>query len=119
MIVRERVRRFLLEFKKAVEESGIDLVPRHDGLETLRYLQLTFRNFQEELLGLAVEDYSSGPEKDRGKSGELWVFGKEVVGHEIYIKIKLVVWPEGCRAKCISFHIARGPLKYPLKPREK
>ena len=118
--MRSRVRQFLLLFKRAVEENGVYLIPRHDCNETLRHLRLTQRNLEEELLGLNVEDYSSGPEEDRGAPGELWVFGREISGQEVYVKIKLMTDDAGKnRAKCISFHIAARPLKYPLKSRRK
>jgi len=114
--LRNRVRQFLLEFKKAVEEHGVYLIPRHDCIETLRHLRLTQRNLEEELLGLGVEDYSAGPEKDRGVPGDLWIFGRVICGQEVYVKVKLMTDDAGTRrAKCISFHIAARPLKYPLK----
>jgi hypothetical protein len=118
--VRGKVRQFLLEFKRAVEENGVYLIPRQVCIETLRRLQLTQRNLEEELLGLSVEDYSAGPEKDRDVPGELWIFGKQVGGQEVYVKIKLMTDETGKnRAKCISFHTAERPLKYPLKSRRK
>lgn len=118
--MRDRVRQFLLEFKKAVEEHGVYVIPRHDCLETLRHLRLTQKNLEEELLGLSVEDYSTGPEKDRGVPGELWVFGKVVCSQEVYVKVKIMTDQGGARrAKCISFHIAARPLKHPLKTSSK
>jgi hypothetical protein len=42
-----------------------------------------------------------------------WVFGKDVKGREIYIKIMLGA--KNSQTICISFHIAEHPLKYPLK----
>lgn len=114
--MRSRVRQFLLEFKKAVEDHGVYLIPRHDCIEVLRHLRLTQRNLEEELLSLSVEDYSTGPEKDRGVPGELWVFGRVISGQEVYVKVKLMTDDAGTRrAKCISFHIAARPLKYPLQ----
>ena len=43
----------------------------------------------------------------------MWVFGKDVRGREIYIKIALGM--QGGQTICISFHIAEHPLKYPFK----
>ena len=43
----------------------------------------------------------------------MWVFGKDVKGSEVYIKITL--GPPNYRAVCISFHVAEHPMKYPLK----
>ena len=44
--------------------------------------------------------------------GEMWVFGKDVKGQEVYIKITL---GKGASALCISFHIAEHPMNYPFK----
>ena len=41
------------------------------------------------------------------------VFGKDVKGREIYIKIMLGC--AGSQTICISFHIAEHPLSYPFK----
>lgn len=63
---------------------------------------------------LNAEDYIEGPVIDTlNRLGELWVFGKDVRGREIYIKIALGM--QGGQTICISFHIAEHPLKYPFK----
>ena len=45
--------------------------------------------------------------------GEMWVFGKDVKGQEVYIKITLGL--PNSSTICISFHIAEHPMTYPLK----
>ena len=66
---------------------------------------------------LVVEDYVQGPVVDElNKLGEMWVFGKDVKGREVYIKIML--GGEWCQTICISFHIAEHALKYPFKIEE-
>lgn len=113
----DEVKQFLLDFKQAAtSSSGIDLVPRKVNMETRSYLGITMKNLEEILLGLSVVDYCKGPLLDRDKPGELWEFGKEVNGEEVYIKLKVV--KELNLAKCISFHIAKHPMRYPFKPNE-
>ena len=86
------VRDFLLDFKKAVtHDSGVYLVPREDTLATLQHLGLTKRNLEEILLSLCVADYCRGPEADRDRDGQLWIFGKRLHGHDIYIKLKVAM----------------------------
>lgn len=66
---------------------------------------------------IEVEDYSEGPIKDQLNGfGEMWVFGKDIDGHEMYIKITL--GHPGTNTICISFHIAEYPMQYPLKIKE-
>jgi hypothetical protein len=43
----------------------------------------------------------------------MWVFGKEVRGKEIYIKMSM--GNENNPAICISFHIAEFSINYPYK----
>lgn len=112
----EQVRRFLVEFKQvATRGSGVDLVPRKSTRPTLLKLGLTKRNVEEILLSLSVADYCKGPVADRDRPGELWFFGKEIDGHEIYIKLKVTNVGGTDIAKCISFHFAEFPLTYPFK----
>ena len=108
------VRDFLLEFKRvATGGSGIDIVPRAETRPTLARLGLTKANLEEILLGLSVADYCQGPKPDRDRPGNLWIFGREIEGHEVYIKLKVAQVGDKRIAKCISFHIAKFPLKYP------
>jgi hypothetical protein len=108
------VRDFLLEFKQvATAGSGIDIVPRAETRPTLARLGLTRVNLEEILLGLSVTDYCQGPEPDRDRPSNVWIFGCEIEGHEVYIKLKVAQAGEKRIAKCISFHVARYPLEYP------
>lgn len=112
----EAVRKFLLEFKQAVTSgSGVDIVPRRGTIDTLRILGLTKGNLEEILLGLSVTNYCAGPKADRDRSGEIWEFGEKLEGHDIYIKLKVANINGVNRAKCISFHVAEYPLRFPLK----
>jgi hypothetical protein len=43
----------------------------------------------------------------------MWVFGKDIKGREVYIKIML--GSNNCQTICISFHIAEHPLSYKFK----
>jgi len=66
---------------------------------------------------IVVEDYSEGPIRDAlNDYGEMWVFGKDVNGQEVYIKI--TVGKPNLNAICISFHAAEHPMQYPLKTME-
>jgi len=110
------IRDFLLTFKKAAcRGQGIYLVPRQETLETLLALGLTKRNLEEIVLSLSVDDYSSGPVEDRDRQGYLWIFGKQVKGRQMYIKLKVVVVSGKVMAKCLSFHVAKFPMSFPLK----
>lgn len=94
---------------------GLDIIPRPKNNQTIMELGLTKHNITRILLELTVADYIRGPEQDRDKPGELWVFGKQVAQKEIYIKLKIAQIGVKRIAKCISFHVAEYSLCYPNK----
>lgn len=115
MIEAEDVRRFLAQFNAKVKIYGILFRDdRGKNQETLQILDIT--PLQRELIvkNLELQDYVEGPVIDAlNKQGEMWVFGKDVKGREVYIKITLG-YTNG-QTICISFHIAEHPMEYPFK----
>ena len=51
---------------------------------------------------------------DEFKPGYYWVFGKQIDGVEVYIKLKIAGLAGAERAVCLSFHKAERPLSYPF-----
>ena len=115
MITIEDVKAFLNQFNIKAEVFGI--VFRDDRLKNSEaLLQLSISQLQREMIvkSLLPQDYVEGPVIDAlNQQGEMWVFGKDVKGREVYIKITLGY--ENCQTICISFHIAEYPLIYPFK----
>lgn len=65
-------------------------------------------------MSLEWKDYSDGPITDRlNNLAEMWVFGKDVDGTEVYIKITM--GKPNSNTICISFHEAEYPMSYPFK----
>lgn len=107
---------FLKNFKEIVTDGrGLDFVNRQENLKSLLDLGLTRKNAEHEILGLSVSDYCSGPEPDQDRGGSMWMFGKTIGAKEVYIKLKIAGVGDVKIAKCISFHVAKYPLCYPLK----
>jgi hypothetical protein len=46
------------------------------------------------------------------------MFGMQIQDREIYIKLKVTQVGKTKIAKCISFHIAQHPMKYPHRHKE-
>ena len=115
MTTREEVQNFLEQFHSKMKVIGI--IYRDDrgkNRKTLEELEIvpSFRKIVIE--SLSVDDYVEGPVVDTlNKLGELWVFGKDVKGREVYIKIMMS--EQVPQTICISFHLAEHPMKYPLK----
>lgn len=113
---RDEVAAFLKEFKRvAVDEAEFYLVDRVENNRDIIALGLTRKNCIDEIASLSVLDYCKGPEADRDRAGAVWVFGRSIDGHDVYIKLKLAETEWGKIAKCISFHFAQYPLCYPLR----
>lgn len=89
---------------------------RSKNVESLGILGITPNMRKAVLQALTVADFSEGPMKDRLNSGpDLWVFGKDVKEHDVYIKVTLGMLEKG-PVLCISFHPAEQPMKFPFKP---
>jgi len=114
---KDTVRAFLRRFKEVAANHGIHIVDREETDRTLISLGFTRANCKEEIMALSVLDYSSGPDPDfsRPGSARMWVFGKDIDGQEIYIKIKVAEGEFRDSAVCISFHFSEEPLYYPFK----
>ena len=115
MISISEVETFLNQFQTKMKIFGIiyrdDRGKNQKALEELEIIP-SYRKVIIE--SLKSEDYVEGPIIDQlNKLGEMWVFGKDIKGKEVYIKIML--GGVNCQTICISFHIAEHPLSYPLK----
>lgn len=119
MASKEEVEQFLKQFHQKLEIY--DIVYRDDrgkNLATLALLDMPPSARTKVIKTIKVEDYSEGPIADTlNKIGEMWVFGKDVANHEIYIKISLG-YPNSSTI-CISFHVAEYPMQYPHRTDKK
>ena len=115
MVTIEEVKAFLDQFNIKAQVFGIRFRDdRSKNTEALLQLEITHLQRETIVKSLLPEDYVEGPVIDvLNKEGEMWVFGKDVKGREVYIKITLGY--ENGQTICISFHIADHPLEYPFK----
>ena len=115
MATKEQVEEFLKRLKEKIKV--LDIIFQDDrgkNLQTLAALEIAPTYRKQVVLNIEPEDYSEGPIVDTlNKMGEMWVFGKDVKGHEVYIKITLGF--PNCSTICISFHLAEYPMNYPFK----
>ena len=115
MITKEEVQAFLNQFHAKMKIYGI--LYRDDrgkNQKTLEELEIVPSYRKVIIESLEVEDYVQGPVVDQlNRLGEMWVFGKDCRGQEIYIKISM--GSPGSKTICISFHIAEHPMKYAFR----
>ena len=109
-------RSFLLSVKFALQRGNWTFsTVRKKNIETLTTLGIGFYDVKNEILALSVMDYCSGPMKDPEMGGDVWVFGRNIEGKEIYIKLKLIGDHRDQGVAVLSFHLAKRALAYYLK----
>ncbi|MDP2322834.1 MAG: hypothetical protein Q8N51_02265 [Gammaproteobacteria bacterium] len=121
MPTRDQVSEFLRQFKTAMNfaPTGLKLLNPEKNTQALLDLGLLPAQRRDIILSLNPDNYCSGPSPDDADpTKDVWIFGYQMDGEEIYIKLRLspgkakdsfstpVVW---------SFHSAAFPMKYPLK----
>lgn len=114
MATRIEVEQFLSQFKVKLEIFGIIFLERDKNVNSLIDLDITRLERLSVVKSIVVDDYSEGPIKDQLSGfGEMWVFGKDVKGQEVYIKISL--GRPNNNTIVISFHRSEHPMNYPFK----
>lgn len=106
------VEAFLREFRPKFDIWGIIFLHREKNEEALRALGITPVAREKIIKEIETEDYSHSI-IDETSFGDMWVFGRDYDGKEVYIKISL--GRPGSNTICISFHEAEHPLNYPFK----
>ena len=118
---RSEVRDFLRDFKRAAlagqDQTKFEVWSREKNRSALPELGMTERKRDQCLLELQPEDYCAGqlPDDDETRGGHVWIFGKEIHGHLVYIKLKIVLEEPYARAQCLSFHEAKSRLTFPFQ----
>lgn len=113
MTPKEKVSQFLADFKIKLGIYDIVYTNRVKNLQALADLDI--RPFERTafLRQLSAENYYRGPHPDQAGISDLWEFGVQVKGNEVYIKIQLGAVNRP--TICISFHLAEFPMNYPFK----
>lgn len=109
----DEVEAFLAEFHARMKVWGVFFHDRREKNTAAVFALGITRNERINVLSeLTAMDYSQGPMKDWDSGPDLWVFGKELKAHELYIKITLGLSGDG-KVVCISFHPSEHPMKFP------
>ena len=115
MVAKEDVEAFLKQFHQKLKVFSIIFRDdRGKNAQTLADLEITPKYREIVIKDIKTEDYSQGPIVDTlNHMGAMWVFGKDIKGQEVYIKISL--GQNNSQTICISFHISEYKMKYPFK----
>jgi hypothetical protein len=108
---KQEVEQFLNQFNIKFDVWGIFYLNRDKNNEALKALGITAKARDEIVHQLKSDDYVETLQADF--FNEMWVFGRDVDGSELYIKIAL--GQPNSNTICISFHVAEHPIKYVYK----
>lgn len=110
----EEVRAFLNRFFPKFDVWGILYINREKNLEALKMLGITSAMRDSVIRSLDTKDYveTINTLMLQGDN-ELWVFGKDYDGTELYIKI--AIGAPNDKTICISFHLAEHSIDYAYK----
>ena len=108
---KQEVEQFLSLFGVKFDIWGIFYLDRDKNEEALKALGITPKARDEIVRKIQTDDYVETLPADF--FNEMWVFGKDMDGTELYIKIAL--GQSNNRTICISFHVAEHPIKYAFK----
>jgi len=104
---------FLFQFKFFAQAvPGFSLIERQKNIDSITAMGITIPQLKSVILKLTPKNYVSGPEEDvKYPEHYIWLFGYDFGGEEVYIKLS-GNFSHGV-AKCISFHKAEYPMRYP------
>lgn len=108
---KQEVEEFLGRFGIKFDVWGIFYLDRDKNEEALKALGITPKARDEIVRQLQTDDYVET--LPTVFFDEMWVFGRDMDGIELYIKIAM--GQPNDRTICISFHIAEHPINYAFK----
>ncbi|WP_289199656.1 toxin [Bacteroides acidifaciens] len=114
MTTRDEVESFLAELHAKLKIRDVIYKPRGKNQQALLDLEITSLQRTERLQSLKVSDYSEGPlEEILDKGADMWVFGIDIKGKEVYIKLSKGM--SNGPVICHSFHVAEHKMNHPFK----
>lgn len=123
MTTRDEVVSFLNLFKGAAMLELFYVRDRPKNIQGLLDLGISVNERKEKILGLTPDNYMSGPKPDDTDARkEIWEFGTNVEGIEVYIKLQVTKDPKRQSvyyANVWSFHRAEYRIRYPLRGNSK
>ena len=109
----EDVKSFLNRMHVKVDIYGMVFADRHRCQETMLMLGINEVVAKHIVMALDATDFSKYFDDTTQWGCDLWAFGKDIKGEEIYIKIGLGL--PNRQTVCVSFHKADFPIQYPFK----
>ncbi len=98
------------DITEIIHAKGFKIANRPENFSMMDMLEFTDRDVREVLLSLTKDDYIKGPmPDDKGRSSSVWAFGRNIAGHDVYIKLTIRIKGKRKNVVCISFHESTKP----------
>ena len=107
------VKNFLNSLNVKIDIYGMVFADRQRCQETMRMLGINESGAKNIVKTLDATDFSKYFDDVSQWGCDLWAFGKDINGEEIYIKIGLGL--PNRQTICVSFHKSDFPINYPFK----
>lgn len=107
------VKKFLNSLNVKIDIYGMVFAERQRCQETMRMLGINEKVAKSIIKTLEATDFSKYFDDTTQWGCDLWAFGKDIKGEEIYIKIGLGM--QDRQTVCVSFHKADFKIQYPFK----
>lgn len=107
------VKNFLNSMNVKIDIYGMVFAERQRCQETMRMLGINAIVAKSIIKTLEATDFSKYFDDTTQWGCDLWAFGKDINGEEIYIKIGVGL--PNRQTVCVSFHKADFPIQYPFK----
>ena len=104
----DAIRKILNDMRTAIDNKKFYPINRKKNMDTLAILGIPWEVARDEIYQLKESDYYCGPKVDRDfpEKDLLWEFKKDIDGHIIYIKFKVLYQGDG-GVRVVSFHLDR------------
>lgn len=100
------------QFFPKMDVFGIIFIDRNKNKEAMTALGINYVMSKEIVRDIKTIDYVETI-MDAFSFGDMWVFGKDFDGQELYVKISM--GRPNSNTICISLHLAEHPLRYAFK----
>lgn len=118
------VQRFLTKLSEILNDDSFDVskhlifIQNSKNMQTLMDLDYDTQQIVEHLKTLTITEFSEVKiDNENAYPPYLWVFGRYIERHLVYIKLKIREKEDSTKVVCLSFHIAVHPMSFPYKKR--
>lgn len=106
---------FLTSAQALIATGQVLFLMRTKNKATLAKLEMSVNAALQEVAGFSAHEYCKGPEDDRDRPGQsCWVFGIEISGTVVYVKLTIQENDGQDRLVVLSFHEPEWPMHFPF-----